>query len=69
MTALTKFLIGSIISYLGSLSPGEPSQEVNENLQGNLQKGTISYVHRFPAKEDSENYKTFICIINNFQND
>lgn len=62
MNILTKFIIGSIISYFGSLSPAEPAVSAEQNSTPNVQKQTTAYVHVFPEKADSLFYTEFICL-------
>lgn len=66
MTALTKFIISSIISYFGSLSPAEPAFSGEHNILDIVQKQTTSYVFIFPKRENSVNYTEFTCLGNNF---
>lgn len=67
MTAFSKFIIGSILSFFGSLSNGAPMEKLQEDLQVNLQMKEPAYVFHFPAKEDCEKEKDFTFTMNNFK--
>lgn len=64
MTALTKFIIGSIVSLFGSLTLQEPELIVSENLQEDLQEKKSFYVYHSPAKEDCKIEETLTFKIN-----
>lgn len=67
MTALTKFIIGSVISFFGSLTLTELAGNLHHGITGSLQEEKSEEVFIFPASKAKENYYNFTCLRYNFK--
>lgn len=67
MTALTKFIIGSVISFFGSLTPTDPAGNSEHGVTGQVQEDKTEEFYVFPAKKDCEGYNKFTCFKYDFK--
>lgn len=67
MTAFTKFIIGSVISFFGSLNPTDPAGNVDHGVTGQVQEEKQTEVYIFPTKKENQDYNKFTCFRYDFE--